>query len=94
MAISNPADMSAYIVAMAGAARAAQATISTGADPMTISEFRFQANIAAEYSIESETDISLNIWRMSISQKVTIGYKAEWGLEIECKIIPTVSLDT
>lgn len=91
MTATNPLAMSAYIVSMAASARAAQAIMSTGTDPMAISEFRFKANIATEITAQSETELALNIWRLSIKQKITVGYKSEWGLEIECKIVPVVS---
>lgn len=94
MPITNPVGMASYIVAMGAAARVAQATMSAGANPMIIKEFRFDVNVNVEYSFESETDISLNIFVLSVDQKVTVGYKAEWGLEIECTIIPTVALET
>jgi len=93
MAVANPIELSGYIVSMAVSARAAQAVMSTGIDPMVIQKFRFKANISAEYSVSSETDIQLNIWRLSLTEKLTIGYKAEWGLEIECDIVPAVTLD-
>lgn len=89
MAVANPIELSGYITAMATSARVAQAVLSAGTDPMTVQEFRFKVNISAEFSVESVTDISLNIWRLSIKEKLTIGYKSEWGLEIECKIVPT-----
>ena len=91
MTATNPLTMSAYIVSMAAAARAAQAIMSTGTDPMAISEFRFKANISTEITAQSETELALKIWRLSVKQKITIGYKSEWGLEIECKIVPVVS---
>jgi hypothetical protein len=89
MAVANPIELSGYITAMAVSARAAQAILSAGTDPMTVEEFRFKVNIAAEFSVESETDIGLNIWVLSIKEKITVQYKSEWGLEIECSIIPT-----
>ncbi len=92
MAVANPIELSGYITAMAVSARAAQAIMSVGTDPMTIQEFRFKVNIASEFSVESETDIGLNIWVLSIKEKITVNYKSEWGLEIECKIVPTFEL--
>jgi hypothetical protein len=89
MAVANPIELSGYITAMAVSARAAQAILSAGTDPMTVEEFRFKVNIAAEFSVQSETDIGLNIWVLSIKEKITVQYKSEWGLEIECRIIPT-----
>jgi hypothetical protein len=94
MAVANPVELSGYITAMAVSARTAQAVMSTGLDPMAISEFRFKVNISAAFSVTSETDVSLDIWRLSIKEKITIGYKNEWGVEIECKIIPVVALET
>lgn len=93
MAVANVAELSAYITSMAASARVAQAVMSSGADPMTIERFRFKVNISAEFSVTSETDVSLKIWRLNIKEKLTIGYKSEWGLEVECNIIPTVTLD-
>ena len=90
MTATDPLSMSAYIVSMAAAARLAQATMSTGTDPMAISEFRFKANIATEITAQSETSLELKIWRLNVKQKITVGYKSEWGLEIECKIVPVV----
>ena len=88
MAVANAVELSGYITAMAASARVAQAVMSAGADPMVISEFRFKVNISAEFAVTSETDVGLNIWRLSIKEKLTISYKSEWGLEIDCKIIP------
>ncbi|MFT3767139.1 MAG: hypothetical protein QM820_16705 [Minicystis sp.] len=92
MAVASTAELSTYIIGLAGAARVAQATLSSGTDPMTIQEYRFKANISSSFSVNSETSVGLNIWRLSIQEKITIGYKAEWGLEVECKIVPTVTI--
>ena len=92
MAVANPIELSGYVIAMAVSARAAQAVMSTGADPMVIKSFRFKVNISAEFSVSSNTDVSLNIWRLSIKEKIQIDYKSEWGLEIEAMIIPVVAL--
>ena len=91
MTATSPLSMSHYILSMATAARGAQAVMSTGMDPMAITEFRFKANLATEVTAQSETELQLKIWRLRVSQKVTVGYKAEWGLEIECTIKPVVS---
>ena len=93
MAVASVAELSTYIIGLAGAARVAQVTLSSGADPMTIQEYRFKANISSSFSVNSETSVDLNIWRLSIKEKITINYKAEWGLEIECKIVPTVTIE-
>lgn len=92
MAVANPVELSAYIVSMAVSARAAKAIMSTGADPMVIKEFGFKVNISADFGVSSQTDISLNIWRLSIAEKITVDYKTHWGLEINCTIIPVVAL--
>lgn len=94
MAVANPVELSGYITAMAASARAAQAIMSTGADPMIISKLEFEADISADYSVQSQTDISLNVWRLSLKEKITIGYQSHWGLKINCVIIPSVSLST
>lgn len=93
MAVANPVELSGYIIAMATSARIAQATLSTGADPMVIKEFNFKVNISADFSVQSQTDISLNIWRLSIKEKITVDYKSHWGLEINCTIVPVVTLE-
>ncbi|MEG8948119.1 hypothetical protein [Rosettibacter firmus] len=93
MAVANPVELSVYIVSMAASARAAQAIMSTGADPMAIKEFTFKVNISADFSVQSETNISLNIWRLSIKEKITVDYKSHWGLEISCTIVPVVTLE-
>jgi hypothetical protein len=89
MAVANPVELSGYITAMATSARVAQAVLSAGTDPMTVAEFKFKVNIAADFGIKSETDVSANIWVLSIKEKLTIDYKSHWGLDIECRIIPT-----
>jgi hypothetical protein len=89
MAVANPIELSGYITAMAASARVAQGIMSAGADPMTIKEFNFKVNISADFGINSQTDISLNIWRLSIKEKLTIDYKTHWGVEISCTLVPT-----
>lgn len=89
MALANPVELSGYITAMAASARVAQAVLSAGTDPMTVREFKFKVNIGAEFKIESATDVSLNIWVLSIKEKLTISYQEHWGLEIEASIVPT-----
>lgn len=89
MAVANPVELSTYVVAMAGAARTAQLALSAGTDPMTVREYKFKVNISADFAINSQTDVQLNIWRLSIKEKLTIDYKTHWGLEIECLIVPT-----
>ncbi len=92
MAVANPVELSGYITAMAVSARVAQAVLSAGTDPMTVKEFKFKVNISADFQVTSETDVSLNIWVLSIKEKLTIDYKSHWGLEIDCTIVPTFEL--
>jgi hypothetical protein len=89
MAVANPVELSGYIVSMAVSARVAQAVLSAGTDPMTVKEFKFKANISADFEIESQTDVALNIWVLSIQEKLKVDYKSHWGLEIEATIVPT-----
>lgn len=85
--------MSSYIVAFAGAARAAQAIMSTGADPMTIKEYKFSINITADFEINNETDVAFNIWKVSVKNKLTIDYKKHWGVQIDCTIVPSYTIE-
>jgi len=89
MAVANPIELSGYIISMAVSARAAQAIMSAGTDPMTIDKFEFKVNISADFKIESQTDVALNIWVLSIKEKLTISYASHWGLEIDCIMKPT-----
>lgn len=92
MAVANAVELSGYITAMAKSAKVAQGLMSSGADPMVISKFGFKVNISADFGIQSQTDVSLNIWRLSVSEKITVDYKTHWGIEIYCDIIPVVAL--
>ncbi|CCU80484.1 hypothetical protein HSACCH_02074 [Halanaerobium saccharolyticum subsp. saccharolyticum DSM 6643] len=94
MPMTNPVAMASYITAMGEAARQAQVNMSRGANPMIIKEFRFKANIDVEINVEADSSLNFDIKLWSLSRKLSVGYKAEWGLEIECKIIPTVTADT
>ncbi len=85
--------LSGYIVAFAGAARVAQAAMSTGTDPMTIAEYKFTINISADFDASSETDVSLNIWRVSVKEKITVEYKNHWGIEVSCLIKPSYTIE-
>ena len=89
MAVANAVELSGYITAMAASARLAQAVLSAGTDPMTVREFKFKVNISADFGVTSETDVGLNVWVLSIKEKLTIDYKSHWGLEIDCSIVPT-----
>ena len=89
MAVAIAVALSGFITAMAASARIAQAVLSAGTDPMTVREFKFKVNISADFNVTSETDIGLNVWVLSIKEKLTIDYKSHWGLEIDCAIVPT-----
>jgi hypothetical protein len=89
VAVANAVELSGYITAMATSARVAQAILSAGTDPMTVREFKFHVNISADFEINSQTDVGLNISVLSIKEKITIDYKDHWGLEIDCTIVPT-----
>lgn len=90
--MQSAAQLSSYIIAFAGAARTAQKLMSSGMDPMTIAEFYFDVNITADFEIKSETEVSLNIWRMSIKEKLTLDYKEHMGLTVKCTIKPAAVL--
>jgi hypothetical protein len=86
--MQSAAQLSHYIIAFAGAARTAQKLMSTGMDPMTIAEYYFEVNITSDFELKSETDVSLNIWRMSIKEKLTLDYKEHMGVTVKCTIKP------
>lgn len=90
--MQSAAQLSSYIIAFAGAARTAQKLMSSGMDPMTIAEFYFDVNITADFEIKSETEVALNIWRMSIKEKLTLDYKEHMGLTVKCTIKPAAVL--
>lgn len=92
MAVATAAELSTYIIAFAGAARTAQAVMSTGLDPMTIAEYKFTVNITADFTIDTSTDVKLNIWRINMNTKVTTEYKSHWGIEVQCLIKPSAVL--
>lgn len=85
---ASAAQLSHYIIAFAGAARTAQKIMSTGMDPMTIAEYSFEVNITSDLEVKSETDVSLNVWRMSIHEKLTLDYKDHMGITVKCLIKP------
>ena len=89
MAVANALELSGYITAMAASARIAQAVLSAGTDPMTVREFKFKVNISADFGVKSETDVALNVWILSIKEKLTIDYKSHWGLDVDFTIVPT-----
>lgn len=84
--------LSHYITSFAGAAREAQQLMSTGMDPMTIKEYKFKVNITADTDVKSETDVSLNVWRVSLKEKLTMDYKSHMGIDVECTIVPAAVL--
>ena len=88
----NAVQLSNYIIAFAGAAKVAQKLMSDGEDPMTIKEYTFKVNITADLDINSQTDVALNIWRMSIKQKLTMDYKEHMGIDVTCTIVPAATL--
>jgi hypothetical protein len=84
--------LSNAIVSFAGAARAAQKILSSGEDPMSIKEYTFTANLTTDFTLNDQTDVGLNLWRLSIKEKITIDYKQHWGLEVKCTIVPSATL--
>lgn len=90
--MADAVQLSSYIIAFAGAARAAQVVMSSGTDPMTIKEYVFKINITADMESKSETDVGLNIWRVSLKEKLTLDYKSHMGIDISCTIVPAATL--
>ncbi|NOK21891.1 MULTISPECIES: hypothetical protein [Corallococcus] len=90
--MQSAAQLSSYIIAFAGAARTAQRLMSSGMDPMTIAEYYFEVNLTSDFEIKSETDVALNVWRMSIKEKLTLDYKEHMGLTVKCTIKPAAVL--
>ncbi|WP_375758815.1 hypothetical protein [Corallococcus exercitus] len=90
--MQSAAQLSTYIIAFAGAARTAQRLMSSGMDPMTIAEYYFEVNLTSDFEIKSETDVALNVWRMSIKEKLTLDYKEHMGLTVKCTIKPAAVL--
>lgn len=88
--MQSAAQLSTYIVAFAGAARTAQKLMSTGMDPMTISEYYFEVNLTADFNINSVTDVGLTFSRITLSEKLTLDYKEHMGITVKCTIKPAV----
>lgn len=84
--------LSEYIIAFAGAAKVAQKEMSSGMDPMTIGEYRFKVNITSDFDVKSETDVSMNVWRLSVKEKLTMDYKEHMGITVDCVIKPAAVL--
>lgn len=91
--VDEAVDMSTLVIAAAGSARVAQALMSSGTDPMAIKEFKFTVNYATDFKVESTTELQLNIWRISLNEKLTIGYEKHFGIEIECTLVPVVAIE-
>jgi hypothetical protein len=83
-------DLSSYIVSFAGAAQAAQALMSTQEQPMTIKEYRFKVNISADIHAKPEGDVGLNVWDLTMKDKLFLDYKEEMGIEVECTMMPSL----
>jgi len=85
--------LSQTIISAAAAAKIAKQIMSTGEDPMTIKEFTFEVNLTADAEFKSETDISLNIWRLSLKEKLTYDYKQHFGVTVKATIVPVYTLN-
>ena len=90
--VAKAAQLSHYIVAFGGAARVAEAEMSSGMDPMTIKEFRFKVNITADMDIKSTTNVALNVWRLSVKEKLSLDFKDHMGITVDCTIVPAAVL--
>lgn len=93
MAVVETVELSSYIVAFAGAAKAAQTLLSDGSDPMTITEYNFDIEITSSFEASSETEIKLNVWRLSLTETINVNMSNSWKINIGCKIAPTVTLN-
>ncbi len=85
-------DLSSYILSFAGAAQAAQELMSTQRQPMTIKEYRFKVNISADFHTKEEGDVGLNIWDLSMKDKLFLDYKEELGIVVECTLAPMLTV--
>ena len=94
MAVVQSVELSTYIISFAAAAKAAQLILSDGVDPMTISEYTFDIEIRSSFEINSETGVKLNIWRLSITETITVNLQDSWSINIGCKIVPTVTVSS
>ena len=81
------------VIAAAASAKAAQAIMNSGSDPMAIKEFSFEVNITADTEFTSETEISLNIWRLSLKEKLTYDYKQHFGITVKATLVPVYTLN-
>lgn len=89
-AVGNVVELSAYIIAFAGAAGTAQKLMSTGTQPMQIKQYMFDINISADYTVNSSTDVSMTILGIGIKETLTLGYESKMGIEVKCTIVPLV----
>jgi hypothetical protein len=85
--------LSTYIIAFAASAKVAQQAMSSFEDPMTIAEYKFEINITADFNIKDENDVSVNFWRVSLKNKMTVDYKTHWGITISCIIKPAYTIE-
>lgn len=90
--MADTKNVSEYIVAFAGAARVAQGLMSTGPVPMAIKEYRFLINIDSDVKIENTTDVGMTVYGIKLTNKLTVGYTSSLGVEIECTIVPQVTI--
>jgi len=93
MAVVETAELSTYIVAFAGAAKAAQLILSDGTDPMTITQYNFDIEITSTFEVGSQTDVSLTLWRLTLKESITVNMSNSWKINIGCTIAPTVTLN-
>lgn len=84
--------VSQYIIAFAGAARVAQAAMSSDSIPMAIKEYRFKINVDSDIKMENTTDVGLTVYGIKLTNKLTVGYTSSLGVEIECSIVPQVTI--
>ena len=80
--------LSNYIVSFASAARDAQKAMSSGDQPMSIKEYRFKINITADFEAKDDGDLTMNVWRISLKDKLLTDYKESMGIEVDCTMVP------
>jgi len=90
MAVITVTDLSNYIRSMAESVKTARDIVSSGSNPLMISDFRFKANISGQIATSANNGTSLNIARYSIREQVMTQNRAEWGLEVQCTIVAVV----
>jgi hypothetical protein len=92
MAWESSIKLSEYIVSLAAAARAAQVVLSSNEDPMTIMEYTFDVELKSSLDVKRETEATLNIWRLTLTETLAVDMKNASSLTIGCRIAPTVML--